>query len=75
MSESEEQKIRDNIDLSSQFLDKENTFEQENENGCIGIYVDVNNCELFLYALFYPSDNSIVFDGKVFKLTEAEEGK
>lgn len=64
----EEQNIRDGIDLSGQFLDKVSSFEAVDEDDWIGIYVPVEGCEFFLYMQFYPSDNSIVFDEKIFSL-------
>lgn len=64
----EEQRIRDGIDLNGQFLDKVSSFEAVDEDGWIGICVPVEGCEYFLYMQFYPSDNSIVFDEKIFSL-------
>jgi len=68
LSADEEQKIREGIDLNGQFLDQVNSFEAVDEDGWIGIYVPVEGCEYFLYMQFYPSDNSIVFDEKIFSL-------
>ena len=68
LSADEEQKIRDEIDLNGQFLDQVNSFEAADEDGWIGIYVPVEGCEYFLYMQFYPSDNSLVFDQKIFSL-------
>ena len=68
LSADEEQKIRDGIDLNGQFLDQVNSFEAADEDGWIGIYVPVEGCEYFLYMQFYPSDNSLVFDQKIFSL-------
>lgn len=70
LSVDEEQKIRDDIDLNRQFLDRVNPFEEVLEEGCIGIYVPVENCDLFFYMQFYPSDNSIVFDEHIFSFEE-----
>lgn len=68
LTEEEEQRIRNDIDLERQFLDRENTFDFALEDGLIGIYVPVENCDLFFYLQFYPSDNTIVFDDKIFTL-------
>lgn len=69
LSKEKEQKIRDDIDLTSQFIDKENSYHEETEDGYIGIYVPVKNCDLYFYAQFCPSDNTVTFDNKIFKLT------
>lgn len=68
LSADEEQKIWDGIDLNGQFLDQVNSFEAVDEDGWIGIYVPVEGCEFSLYMQFYPSDNSLVFDEKIFSL-------
>ena len=71
LTEEEEQKIRDDINLERQFLDRENSFDHALEDGLIGIYVPVENCDLYFYLQFYPSDNTIVFDDKIFTLEKS----
>jgi hypothetical protein len=68
LTKEEEQRIRDDIDLNHQFLDRENSFSFASEDGFIGIYVPVENCDLFFYLQFYPSDKTIVFDNNTFTL-------
>lgn len=70
LTKEEEQKIRDNIDLNSQFLGKMNKYTIEDEEGILGLYIPVNNTELFMYTQFYPSSGYIVFDGFNYILKE-----
>jgi len=68
LTEEEEQEIRDDIDLDRQFLDRANSFSWAVEEGPIGIYVPVENCDLFFYLQFNPVSNTIVFDDNTFTL-------
>lgn len=70
LNEKEEQEIRDKIDLDSQFLDKMNEYTVEKEDGALGLYIPVNNTELFMYVQYYPSNDNIVFDDFTYKLKE-----
>lgn len=70
LNEKEEQEIRDKIDLDSQFLDKMNEYTVEKEEGALGLYIPVNNTELFMYVQYYPSNDNIVFDDFTYKLKE-----
>lgn len=64
----EEQEIRDAIDLNGQFLDRENMFFRVTEEDVVGIYVPVNNCDLFIYMQLNVKDKTIVFDDNTFTL-------
>jgi len=68
LTPAEEQKIRDDIDLNRQFLDRANSFSWAVEDGSIGIYVPVENCDLFFYLQFNPVSNTILFDNNLFTL-------
>lgn len=68
LTEEEKQEIRDDIDLDRQFLDRANSFSWAVEEGHIGIYVPVENCDLFFYLQFNPVSNTIVFDDNTFTL-------
>ncbi len=68
LTEEEKQKIRDDIDLDRQFLDRANSFSWAVEDGLIGIYVPVENCDLFFYLQFNPVSNTILFDDNMFAL-------
>ena len=68
LTEEEKQKIRDDIDLDRQFLDRANSFSWAVEDGLIGIYVPVENCDLFFYLQFNPIRNTIAFDDNIFTL-------
>lgn len=70
LTEKEEQEIRDKIDLDSQFLDKMNEYTIEKEDGALGLYIPVNNTELFMYVQYYPSNDNIVFNKFTYKLKE-----
>lgn len=70
LNEKEEQEIRDKIDLDSQFLDKMNEYTIEKEDGALGLYIPVNNTELFMCVQYYPSNDNIVFDDFTYKLKE-----
>lgn len=70
LTEKEEQEIRDKIDLDSQFLDKMNEYTIEKEDGALGLYIPVNNTELFMYVQYYPSNDNIVLDDFIYKLKE-----
>jgi len=59
--------IKDGVDLTKQFLDKTVTYETQDEDGIIGIYVPVENSELFFYVQYFPNDESLVFDEHIFK--------
>ena len=70
LNEKEEQEIRDKIDLNSQFLDKMNEYTVEKEDGALGLYIPVNNTELFMYVQYYPSNDNIVLYNFTYKLKE-----
>ena len=70
LTEKEEQEIRDKIDLDSQFLDKMNEYTIEKEDGALGLYIPVNNTELFMYVQYYPSNDNIVLYNFTYKLKE-----
>lgn len=70
LNEKEEQEIRDKIDLDSQFLDKMNEYTVEKEDGALGLYISVNNTELFMYVQYYPSNDNIVLYNFTYKLKE-----
>lgn len=61
------EQIRDGVDLTKQFLDKTVDYETQDEDGVIGIYVPVNNSELFFYVQYFPNNESLVFDEHIFK--------
>lgn len=70
LSDERIQMIRESIDLSGQFLDKAVKYETEDEEGTIGIYVPVENCEFFFYAQYFPNNKTIVFDDRILKREE-----
>lgn len=70
LNEKEKQEIRDKIDLDSQFLDKMNEYTIKKEDGALGLYIPVNNTELFMYVQYYPSNDNIVFNKFTYKLKE-----
>ena len=70
LNEKEKQEIRDKIDLDSQFLDKMNEYTIKKEDGALGLYIPVNNTELFMYVQYYPSNDNIVLYNFTYKLKE-----
>mgnify|MGYP000982635261 CR=1 FL=1 len=64
----EEREIRDAIDLDRQFLDRESMFFRVSEDDLIGLYIPVDNCDLFLYLELDAKEKTIVFDDNTFSL-------
>lgn len=68
----EEQEIRDNIDMDKQFsVANRFSIQEEPNQGCIGIYVPVEGCDLFFYVQYFPNDNTLVFEDRIFNFTES----
>ena len=71
LTSEEEQKIRDKIDMRKQFsVANKFSIQEESNQGCIGIYVPVEGCDLFFYVQYFPNDNTLVFEDRIFNLTE-----
>lgn len=47
-----------------------NEYTVEKEDGALGLYIPVNNTELFMYVQYYPSNDNIVFNKFTYKLKE-----
>lgn len=71
LTSEEEQKIRDKIDLRKQFsVANKFSIQEESNRGCIGIYIPVEGCDLLFYVQYFPNDNTLVFENRIFNLTE-----